>query len=414
MRKDKQKPRQRIYVCHTMYHVYVSLLKEMAIARDAQKSVDCQEGSGRTARAACESGDGQAAGTAGITDSGKADLALSRMFMDFGNLGERISAEGIFDLVLVLDERRDSDFPDLMKYKKNHHNIVRHMINRMIYTKKYGKLQEKYIDIDFTQYEDIYVYCDSDPIGYYLSRKRIYYHAVEDGLDCLQNFDAAHVDNAGHFKLKACLAAHNLIFIQNGYGKYCLDFEMNDLSVVPYRFEKYKEVPRKPMERALTEKQKESMLRMFLPDAKEITEQLSGCGDCALFLTEAFPPDEKVRIAVCGQILKEHCAGMRVVIKPHPRDDIDYAAYYPQCVVIRGKFPIEVLNLIDGIHFAKAVSIITSALDAITFADEKYNIGPQIWDAYEPKECHAFMVEGFMRRQREREAQKQKTESRNN
>ncbi len=425
MRKDKQKPRQRIYVCHTMYHVYVSLLKEMAIARDAQKSVDCQEGSGRTARAACESddgqaaraacesGDGQAAGTAGITDSGKADLALSRMFMDFGNLGERISAEGIFDRVLVLDERRDSDFPDLMKYKKNHHNIVRHMINRMIYTKKYGKLQEKYIDIDFTQYEDIYVYCDSDPIGYYLSRKRIYYHAVEDGLDCLQNFDAAHVDNAGHFKLKACLAAHNLIFIQNGYGKYCLDFEMNDLSVVPYRFEKYKEVPRKPMERALTEKQKESMLRMFLPDAKEITEQLSGCGDCALFLTEAFPPDEKVRIAVCGQILKEHCAGMRVVIKPHPRDDIDYAAYYPQCVVIRGKFPIEVLNLIDGIHFAKAVSIITSALDAITFADEKYNIGPQIWDAYEPKECHAFMVEGFMRRQREREAQKQKTESRN-
>ena len=134
-----------------MYHVYVSLLKEMAIARDAQKSVDCQEGSGRTARAACESGDGQAAGTAGITDSGKADLALSRMFMDFGNLGERISAEGIFDRVLVLDERRDSDFPDLMKYKKNHHNIVRHMINRMIYTKKYGKLQEKYIDIDFTQ-----------------------------------------------------------------------------------------------------------------------------------------------------------------------------------------------------------------------------------------------------------------------
>ncbi|MCM1537358.1 MAG: glycosyltransferase family 52 protein [bacterium] len=393
MQKRKQKPRQRIYVCHTMYHVYVSLLKEMAIARETAERRAPQE----------ENGAGKGKDTAG-----KADIALSRVFMDFGDLGERIGAEGIFDRVLALDERRDADFPELMKYKKNHHNIVRHMINRMIYTKKYGKIQESYIDIDFTQYEDIYVYCDSDPIGYYLSYRHIYYHALEDGLDCLQNFDAAHVDNAGHFKLKAYLAAKNLIFIQNGYGKYCLDFEMNDCSVVPYRFEKYKELPRKPLERSLTGAQKKTMLRIFLPDADEIVARLAGCSDCVLFLTEAFPPEEDVRIAVCGQVLREHCAGRRVVIKPHPRDAIDYAAYYPQCVMIRGKFPIEVLNLIEGIHFAKAVSIITSALDAITFADEKYNIGPQIWDAYEPKERHAFMMEGFMRRKREREAQEQK------
>lgn len=414
MRKNKQKPRQRIYVCHTMYHVYVSLLKEMALARQAEEKGEQQEECGQAEeRGEQQKACGQAEKAAGVPEhekphrAGRADIALSRVFMDFGDLGERIRAEGIFDRVLVLDERRDSDFPELMKYKKNQHNIVRHMINRMIYTKKYGKLQEAYIDIDFTEYEDIYVFCDSDPIGYYLSYRHIYYHAVEDGLDCLQNFDAAHVDNAGHFRLKAYLAARNLIFIQNGYGKYCLDFEMNDCSVVPYRFEKYKELPRKPLESALTGAQKKSMLRIFLPDAEEIAARLSGCGDCALFLTEAFPPEEDVRIAVCGQILKEHCAGRRVVIKPHPHDEIDYAAAYPQCIVIRGKFPIEVLNLIEGIHFAKAVSIITSALDAITFADEKYNIGPQIWDAYEPKERHAFMVEGFMRRKQEREAQKQ-------
>ena len=395
MRKNRQKPRQRIYVCHTMYHVYVSLLKEMALAREAEENENGEEECTQAEMKA----DAQDGGKA--RRRGKADIALSRVFMDFEDLGERIRAEGIFDRVLVLDERRDSDFPELMKYKENHNNIVRHMINRMIYTKKYGKIQEAYIDIDFTQYEDIYVFCDSDPIGYYLSYRHIYYHAVEDGLDCLQHFDAAHVDNAGHFKLKAFLAARNLIFIQNGYGKYCLDFEMNDYSVVPYRFEKYKEVPRKPLELSLTETQKKCMLRIFLPDAEEISAHLAGCDDCVLFLTEAFPPEEDVRIAVCGQVLREHCAGRRVVIKPHPRDDIDYAAHYPQCIVIRGKFPIEVLNLIEGVHFAKAVSIITSALDAITFADEKYNIGPQIWDAYEPKERHAFMVEGFMRRQRE-------------
>lgn len=359
MNKRKKKNRSRIYVCHTLYHVYVSLLKEM----------NRKEGQDK-----------------------KADIALSKMFMDFGDLDKRLQAAGVFDRVLALDERRAEEFPELMKYKQNHKRIVKHMINRIIFTKKLGKLQEKFIDIDFTEYEDIYVFCDSDPIGYYLSYRHIYYHAVEDGLDCLKNFDAAHVDNRGHFKLKAALAANNLIFIQNGYGKYCLDMEVNDASHFDYTFQKYREVPRKPMERALNAQQKKTMLAVFLPDADAVAAQLAGCRDCVLFLTEGFPGDKpEVRKAVSDEILRDYCGDSHVVIKPHPRDGLDYAALYPQCTVIRGQFPIEVLNFIEGIHFRKAVSIITSALESIEFADEKINIGPYIYDAYEPEEKHAFM-----------------------
>ena len=75
-------------------------------------------------------------------------------------------------------------------------------------------------------YKDIYVYCDSDPIGYYLNQNHIRYHAVEDGLNCLKNFDAARYDNRGHFKIKAFLSMYlNLIFVTerlrkilHGYG----------------------------------------------------------------------------------------------------------------------------------------------------------------------------------------------------
>lgn len=362
--KKEKKPYPRIYVCHTLYHVYVSILKEMNLPETEKQK-------------------------------GMADIALSSMFMNFGDLSDRLEKAGIFREIYALHEKRDEDFPELMKYKKNHHNIVKHMFNRIVYTKKYGKIQDQYITIDFNEYQDIYVFCDSDPIGYYLSYHHIYYHAVEDGLDCLKNFDAAHVDNRGHFKLKAALAARNIIFIQNGYGKYCLDMEINDKSVLPYTFAKYKEVPRKPMERALTAQQKRLMLQVFLPNAEEITKQLAGCEDCVLFLTEAFPNDAKVRKAVCDEILRDYCGDAHVVIKPHPRDDLDYAALYPQCTVIQGKFPIEVLNFIEGIHFKKMISIITSALDAIEFSDEKINIGPQIWDAYEPEEVHAFMKEAW-------------------
>ncbi len=364
MKKSKHKPYPRIYVCHTLYHVYISVIKELNLP-EAEKQ------------------------------KGKADIALSTMFMDFGDLPGRLEASGVFGQILPLDEKRDENFPELMKHKENRHNIVKHMLNRIVYTKKYGKLQDNYITIDFTKYQDIYVFCDSDPIGYYLSYHHIYYHAVEDGLDCLKHFDAAHVDNQGHFKLKAALAAHNIIFIQNGYGKYCLDMEINDASVLPYTFEKYKEVPRKPLEQALTSAQKELLLQIFLPNAEKITKQLAGCEDCVLFLTEAFPGDANVRKAVADEILRDYCGDARVVIKPHPRDDLDYATLYPRCTVIQGNFPIEVLNFIDGIHFKKSISIITSALDTIDFVDEKVNIGPQIWDAYEPEEVHAFMKEAW-------------------
>lgn len=355
--RKQAKTRKRIYVCHTLYHVYVSMLKEMIQ----------------------------------FCGQGKADIALSDIFMDFEDLDERLRKVAVFDGVYRLHEVRDENIPGLMKYKQNHNNILKHLVNRLIYTIKYGKAQDAFFTIDFKAYEDIFVYCDSDAIGYYLNYHHIPYHAVEDGLDCLRHSDAAHEDNEGHFALKALLARYNLIFIQNGYSKYCLDMEINDDSFINYQFDKYKVVPRKPMEQALNHEQREKMLAVFLPDFEEITNQLQGCENCILFLTEAFPNVASVREEVAKEIVRDYCQGYQVVIKPHPRDDIDYKRLFPDCVVIKGKFPIEVLNFIEGIHFKKAVSIITSVMGSIEFVDEKINIGPHIWDKYEPIENHILM-----------------------
>lgn len=355
--QERQWMKNRIYVCHTLYHVYVSMLKEMIQ----------------------------------FHGEGKADIALSDIFMDFEDLNQRLDAVDVFDKVYHLHEVSDENIPGLMKYKQNHNNILKHLVNRLIYTKKYGKAQDAFFDIDFRAYQDIFVYCDSDAIGYYLNYHHIPYHAVEDGLDCLRHSDAAHEDNEGHFALKALLARLNLIFIQNGYSKYCLDMEINDDSFLSYQFKKYKVVPRKPMEQALNAEQKKKILAVFLPDAEEIADQLKNCDDCILFLSEAFPDVTSIREEVAKEIVRDYCKDCRVVIKPHPRDNVDYKALFPDCVVIKGKFPIEVLNFIEGIHFKKAISIISSVMESIDFVDEKINIGPHIWDRYEPVENHVLM-----------------------
>lgn len=123
-------------------------------------------------------------------------------------------------------------FPELKKWKTNRGNLIFNMISRIIFTRKYAKLESAFIPLQ--DYKDIYVYCDSDPVGYYLNQNRIYYHAMEDGINCLKIYDAARFDNRGCFGLKAWMSGKNLIFIQNGYGKYCLDMEINDRSCLKY------------------------------------------------------------------------------------------------------------------------------------------------------------------------------------
>ncbi len=352
-------------MCHTFYHVYVAVLKEMKLVRETPKTM-----------------------------YQKADIALSSVSTDFEHLGDRLTKTGIFQNVIALDEKREDFFPELAKYRKNYKNILKHMINRMIFTKKLAKCETPYMEvIDFAAYEDIYVFCDSDPIGYYLNYRHLYYHAVEDGLDCLKNLDDAYVANHGHFRLKTWFSRHNLIFIMNGWGKYCLDMEINDRSVVPTDCPRFVEVPRKPLERALTPEQKKQMIQAFIEDADALMQQLkpSQEGEAfACFLTEPHPVDIEARKRVCLDVLAKYCQGYRVLIKPHPRDTVDYEALCPDAVVLRGRFPVEVLNFFEGLHIKRAVSIVTTAMNNMDFVEEKLNLGASFWDAYEDPEKHAY------------------------
>ncbi len=365
-----EKTKSRIYVCHTFYHVYVAILKEFKLVR-----------------------------TQASSEYVKADIALSSISTDFGDLGERLLRTGIFNEIFSLDEKREDFFPELAKYRKNYGNLLIHTINRIIFTKKLAKCEIPYMErIDFEAYKDIYVFCDSDPIGYYLNYKHIYYHAVEDGLDCLKNIDDAYVANSSHFAFKTWLSRKNLIFIMNGWGKYCLDMEINDRSVVPTDCPRFVVEPRRDLEKGLTADEKKLMIRAFIEDADALMEQLAplpdgkefACKEIACFLTEPHPVDEEARKRVCLDVIEKYCKGYRVLIKPHPRDMIDYSSLCPDAVVLRGRFPVEVLNFFDGIKIKRAVSIVTTAMNSMDFVEEKINLGVSFWDAYEPPEKHAF------------------------
>ncbi len=148
MKRDMKK--DRVYICHTYYHAYIAVVKEL-VARHGKK--------------------------------GSADIILSTMSNNFEQLPDRLRRAGVFDNVFMYDEKEDVTSDEVMSYHQDKGNIVANLIQRITYTKLYGKLQEDYIPTDLSAYRDLYVFCDSDPIGYYLNYKKIYYHAVEDGLN---------------------------------------------------------------------------------------------------------------------------------------------------------------------------------------------------------------------------------------
>ena len=350
MRKD------RIYVCHTFYHVYVSLLKEFALPEDKR---------------------------------GGAKMVLSKMSNDFGDLKVRLKKSGVFEEVLEYDEKRYTFFPELLKYKENKHNFLLNLINRMIFTKKFAALQEKYVPVDFSEYKDIYVYCDSDPIGYYLNYKKIKYHAVEDGLNSLVHVDAARYDNRGNFAVKAFLAKHNLLFIQNGYSKYCVDMEVNRIEGILFPIDKHIEVPRKQLQDRLTKEEKDIIMDIFIKNKDVILSALNDMEDGRenyLILTEPLCSLD-IRKKIFSDLSEEYGQKGKVILKPHPRDEMDYEKEFPHLTVIEKMVPMEILNFMADKPFDKVISVLTD-LNGVEFAKEGIRLGPDFMDKYEAPEIH--------------------------
>lgn len=349
--------KDRIYVCHTYYHVYVTFLKELNLPREKR---------------------------------GQATLVLSSLSIDFENLKERAEGTGLFEEVIPFNERRDSEYPELAKYRQPQNNLVKHLIQRIIFTKKYGALVAKTVPVDFRKYKEVYVFCDSDPIGYYLNRYGIYYHALEDGLNCIKNFDAARYDNRGHFKLKAFLSERlNLIFIQNGYGKYCLDMEVNDISVLQYPCRKYIEQSRQELVDHLQPEDQELILKAFIRNREQLERQIqdtNGVRDKILILTEPLCSLE-VRERIFRDLIKTYETEGKVFLKPHPRDVLDYQALFPDYPQFDATVPMEMLNFFPGLHFQKVVAVLTE-IKAIQFADECVRLGSEFMDKYEDPLIH--------------------------
>ena len=354
-----EKTNGRIYICHTYYHAYIAVVKELIKRKDDTKG---------------------------------ADLVLSTMSNNFGNLKERLEKTGLFGSVYMYDEKEDVTSPEVMKYHQDRGNIVLNLIQRIKYTKLLGKLQEEYIPTDMSKYENVYVFCDSDPIGYYLNYKKIPYHALEDGLNSGRLDDQARNANKGAWPLKKAMSKLGLIFIESGYSRYCIDYEVNDISANHSVPDNVIEVSREELNNQLSDEDHKILVDIFLENPDRVLKQLLGDDTGsekrpnAMILTEPLC-ELDVRKKIFEDLVNEYKDNYRVIIKPHPRDVLDYEKEFPGVVVVKDRFPMEVLGDIKGFEVDKMVSVITQ-MDNIWYAKEIVYLGLDFLDKYEDPAIH--------------------------
>ena len=112
--------KDRIYICHTYYHVYVTFLKELKLRAEADPA----------------------------KKAGAATLVLSKMSNNFENLKSRVESTGLFEEVLEFDEKREDFFPELEKYREDTGSFLGNLKNRIRFTKEYARLEASYVPVD--------------------------------------------------------------------------------------------------------------------------------------------------------------------------------------------------------------------------------------------------------------------------
>lgn len=322
-----------LYICSTYYHVLVTLCKVM-------------ESKQRT------------------------DIVLCDDIPEAKTLMESLIHAGCFSNVFYFDKNRVQEY--LGKNKFDWIFLQHRRSRREI---------EKEFKLDLRRYQNIYIYHDDILLGHYLNDIRHSYHLLEDSQDfykVIQNTPFAR-----------CLPQHSVKyklrrFLRSGYfplgqSPYVIDIEVNDKNGLAIRHKHLVELPKDKLFASVGEAERHTIYDIFMRD----TLPCPFPPHAALLLTQPLwrdgyveSPEEQKSMYL--RIARKYIPSDAVlVIKPHPRDECDYRVIFPSALIIDKNLPVEILNYNSQVHFDIAVTLFSTALSGIHFADRKVEVATQ-------------------------------------
>lgn len=324
-------PSTRVYICHTYYHVLISMIKEISKKKDA-------------------------------------DIVICDTIPKYQELMNSLNKAKIFNNVFFFSE---------LKYKNNARKIHPKKHEILLANYKFKKLINPNFEFNQNTYEEVNIYNDWTYFGYYLRANRIYYNLLEDAKDSYKVLDSyVKINYHKNFIQKIFGFALETLYF-HGKSKYSNIIEVNDHLGLRIPKEKIRICKKQEMFDKLTLEQKDKIYKVFSreKDLADIVNLKS-----VLILTQPLFEDRMVQTKehqkeVYQNIIDTHCTALNIVIKPHPRDNFNYDGEFKNVSVMDKNLPTEILNFNTNIKFSKAITVSSSSINGINFVDEKIYLG---------------------------------------
>lgn len=335
----------KLFVCGTYYHTLITLIKEL------------------------EAGE-------------VCDLVLWNDIPEFETLENNLKKTGVFHNIYIFDAvsywKKVRPLSDIMFTLRGRH-----------ITKKF---MEDNLKINYSEYDDIYVYHDTHGPGQYFIMEGIRYHLIEDALDYFAYFDEyANIPLSTFQKQSLKTKIKKLLkigFVCWGQSDACIDIEVNDIKKIKISERKVIEAPRQELFDKLTAQQKKIVYNTYTNGNELVNFAHTIKNKKVIILTQPLFKDEFVK-DIKDQYRVYYCLtkgyadqGYQVTIKPHPRDDMDYSSIIKEfdCVYVDKNIPSEILNYDMNSCYELAISITSTAINFINTARIKRIYGREYID----------------------------------
>ena len=161
-----------------------------------------------------------------------------------------------------------------------------------------------------------------------------------------------------------------------GYSPSCTTVEVNDTQDIEIPAAKVHERGRAEMMNNLSPEDKKRILKVFCP------EEIKVDGAAVLLLTDPFAvtgrlPDHESQKRLYQELVEKYVGNEKLMIKAHPRDDLDYKSIFPEAVVIEKNMPMEVMNFDESICFDTAITVTSSAINGLKYVKNRIYLGQE-------------------------------------
>ena len=219
-------------------------------------------------------------------------------------------------------------------------NRVLKFLNYYLYMRK--KLN-KYLDYE------VIMSCDHRLIGQFFIKSKKENILYEDGIATVLNTGITNI------KLRKILGFN----IENfGRSTLCKNIYINN-----------KKVEDEIIYKKSIQIDLEELWEKLEDDRKNIIKDIFGINqifneEIYLLLTQPLSEDKLIteveKIAIYRRILDKY-KDKKIIIKIHPREKTDYSLYFPKCIILKEKYPIELLCL-NGLKIKKAITLFSTAV----------------------------------------------------